>query len=276
MDIWIIREGEKIGPLHDFEVRRKIETGELLPETPAWHEGLADWKSLAEIEIFTREFELAVQPRMPEPEPSLPAPITPPPQPVKTFYLRRFWARWFDLSLYSALWWLGMWTARQDIGAVWLNQWVMFSQLIPWFVIEPLLLHHFGSTPGKWLLGLQVVNKDGSRLDLAATTRRSLRVIFTGIGFGWGLLAVFCQVLSLFTARRLGTTLWDHAGGHQVTARPLHPLRVLTLVVLFFAALQLQMAIISPYVFQLVGQSFPELKKEYDKNPPWHLPKRSK
>ncbi len=276
MDIWIIQNGEKIGPLHDFEIRRKIETGELPRETPAWHEGLAGWKSLAEIEVFSREFELAAKPSTPTPDVFSPEPVTPPPLPVRTFYLRRFWARWLDLSLYSAVWWLGMWTARQDIGSAWLNQWVMFFQLVPWFAGEALLLHYFTTTPGKWLLGLRVVNKDGSRLDLAATTRRSLRVMFTGIGFGWGLLAVFCQALSLFAARRLGTTLWDHSGGHQVNVAPLKPLRILTLVLLFFAALQLQMAIISPHVFELVGQSFPELKKEYDKNPPWHLPKRSK
>ncbi len=276
MDIWIIREGEKVGPLHDFEIRRKIETGELPHSTAAWHEGLTAWKPLDEIEIFSREFELVTQPISPASDPFSSAPTTPPPLPVKTFYLRRFWARWFDLSLYSAFWWLGMWIARQDIGAAWLNQWVMLSQFIPWFIVEALLLHSFSTTPGKWLLGLRVVNRDGSRLDLAASTRRSLRVVFTGIGFGWGLLAVFCQVLSLFTAKRLGTTLWDHAGGHQVTARPLNPFRILTLVLLFFGALQLQMAIISPYVFELVGQTFPELKMEYEKNPPWHLPKRSK
>lgn len=276
MDIWIILEGEKVGPLHDFEIRRKIETGELSRDTAAWHEGLAAWKALDQIEIFNREFELVAQPLTTDLDPFPPAHPTPPPLPVKTFYLRRFWARWFDLSLYSALWWLGMWAACQNIGSAWLNQWVMFSQLIPWFVVEAVLLHYFSTTPGKWLLGLRVVNKDGSRLDLSATTLRSLRVIFTGIGFGWGLLALFCQALSLFTARRLGTTLWDHAGGHQVTVGSLKPFRILTLVLLFFTALQLQMAIISPYVFELVGQSFPELKKEYDKNPPWHLPKRSK
>ena len=68
MDIWIIQNGEKIGPLHDFEIRRKIETGELPRETPAWHEGLAGWKSLAEIEVFSREFELAAKPSTPTPD----------------------------------------------------------------------------------------------------------------------------------------------------------------------------------------------------------------
>ncbi|MES2439441.1 MAG: RDD family protein [Verrucomicrobiota bacterium] len=276
MDIWIIRDGEKVGPIHDYEIRRKIETGELPASTPAWHEGQPAWKPLAEIDIFTREFEIAAAP--PEAAPSFPSPerATPPPLPVETFYGRRFWARWFDLTLYAGIWWLGMWAARQDIGAAWINPWIMLFHFIPWFVVETLLIHYLGTTPGKWLLSLQVRNKDGSPLDLPSSTRRSMRVLFTGIGFGWGLLAVFCQALSFFTARRLGTTLWDHAGGHQVFAAALSPFRVVTLVFLFFGALQMQMVVISPYVFELMGETFPALKKEYEKNPPWHLPKRSR
>jgi len=275
MDIWIIRNGEKVGPIHDFEVRRKIEAGELPATTPAWHEGLDAWKPLAEIDLFTREFELTESPQpLPENPPDGDR-LTPPPLSIKNFYGRRFWARWFDLSLYSGVWWIGMWAARQDIEAALLNPWVMFLQYVPWFVLETLLLHQLGTTPGKWLLGLQVVNKDGSRLDLSAATRRSLRVMFTGIGFGWGLLAVFCQALSLFTARRLGSPLWDHAGGHRVIASALNPFRIIALVFLFVGALQLQMIVISPYLIEIAGDSFPELKAEYDKNPYWHLPKRS-
>ena len=283
MDIWIIRDGEKIGPIHDFEVRRKIEDGELPAATPAWHEGLAAWKPLVEIDLFTREFELAAAP----PEPFPPVPENPPdpqhpapPPPPRTFYHRRFWARWFDLSLYSGVWWLGMWAAGQDIGAALANLWVMLLQFVPWFVLETLLIHHLATTPGKWLLGLRVANNDGSRLDLAAATRRSLRVMFTGIGFGWGPLALFCQALSLFTAKRLGTTLWDHAGGHRVTAGPLKPFRVIALLFLFFGALQLQLIVIYPYIpapmLEMLGESFPALKAEYEKNPPWHLPQRSR
>ena len=57
MEIWYIRDGEKLGPFHDFEIRRKITAGELPPTTPAWHEGLGAWKPLEEIDIFKREFE---------------------------------------------------------------------------------------------------------------------------------------------------------------------------------------------------------------------------
>ncbi len=55
MDIWIIQNGEKIGPIHDFDVRKMIENGELPAATPAWHEGLTAWKPLVEISLFERE-----------------------------------------------------------------------------------------------------------------------------------------------------------------------------------------------------------------------------
>ena len=278
MDIWIIRDGEKTGPLHDYEVRRKIEDGELPADTPAWHEGLDGWHPLIEIGIFTREFELAKSAG--EPVRNFPEDVrtdspTPPPLPVQTYYGRRFWARWLDLTLYSGIWWIGMWAARQDIEAALLNPWVMFLQYVPWFAIEPLLLHYFGTTPGKWLLGLEVVNLDGSRLDLPAAIRRSLRVMFTGVGFGWPFLAVFCQALSLFTAKRLGTTLWDHTGGHRVTAAPLDPFRIFALVAVYAGALLLQIIVISPYTFELNSKAFPSLKQRFGENPLWHLPKRS-
>jgi uncharacterized RDD family membrane protein YckC len=275
MDIWIIRDGEKVGPLHDYEIRRKIEDGELPATTPAWHEGLGEWRPLDKIEIFSREFELVAEKPSPYAPPSTES-ATPPPLPVKTYYIRRFWARWFDLTLYAGLWWLGMWFARQDIAAALTNGWIIFLHFVPWFAIETLLLHYTGTTPGKWLLGLKVANLDGTRLNLSAATRRSLQVLCIGIGFGYNVLAVFCQMLSLVTAKRLGTPLWDYLGGHQVTAGPLRPLRIVTLVVLFYCALQLQAVVVSPYMFDMAGESMPEwMKKELEKNPPWHLPKRS-
>lgn len=272
MDIWIIRDGEKTGPIHDFEVRRKIEAGELPASTPAWHEGLATWKPLVEIDLFTREFKSAAAsqpPPLPQMEPQMPAAAQP------TCYLRRFWARWLDFSLYSGVWWLGIWIARQDVEAVLLNPWIMFLQYVPWFALESWLIHKYATTPGKWLLGMRVVNQDHSRLDLSAAIRRSLRVMFTGVGFGWSILALFCQALSLFTAKRLGNTLWDYTGGHQVTVEPLKPLRLVTLVFLYAGALQLQMLVISPYIFKMAGDKYPAIKEEYQKSPPWHLPKRS-
>ncbi len=270
MDLWIIIDGEKSGPIHDFEVRRRILSGEFTAETPAWHEGMDTWKPLGEINLFQGEFR---EPPAAKPEPATTT-LRPPPLPQQPAYSRRFWARWFDLTLYGGIWWICMWAARQNVEAALLNPWIMFFQFVPWFLLEALLIHYTGTTLGKWLLGLRVTNLDGSRLSLAASTRRALQVMFTGVGFGWGLLALFCQALSYFTAKRLGTTLWDHTGGHRVLAGSHHPIRIITLVFLFFAAIQLQAVVLYPTYVKLLTEQSPNLKPIFDNNPQWSLPTR--
>ena len=276
MDIWIIQDGEKVGPIHDFEVRKKIEAGELPPTTPAWHEGLPEWKPLGEISLFEREFELPHE-RVDTPYSPPETPTEPPARPpvsAQAYPIRRFWARWLDLYLFAAVWWLTMWAVGRDIGATLGNAWFILFLYVPWFALESFLLHRFGTTPGKWLLGLKVVNDDGSPLSLAAATRRSMRVLFLGIGFGWDFIALICQIMAYIITKRIGRPLWDHAGGHRVTATAVGPGRILAYVVVLFAALQLQMIVVGPYVMEAAAKAFPALKEQLEKNPPWHLPKR--
>lgn len=277
MEIWLIRNGEKSGPFHDYEIRQKISAGDLESTVPAWHEGLAEWKAISELDLFRKEFELKAAPEPPPTEP-LPAspPVAPPPLPGSRKLARRFWARWLDLHLYSAVWWLTMYAAGRDIGAMLTNPWVMVPQLLPWFILEAFMIHRFGTTPGKALLGLRVTNQDGSPLTLAAASHRSFRVLIVGIGFGWGPVAILCQALSFFTTKKLGNPLWDFLGKHQVTSQPVNPLRVVTFAVLFFTAIQLQLAVLSPYYMKNIGQSFPELRERIEQNPPFHLPPKHK
>jgi uncharacterized RDD family membrane protein YckC len=273
MNIWIIRDGEKIGPFPDYEIRQKINDGELNGATPAWHEGLTDWATLEKIAIFTRDFE------EPTPQVKTAAQIpstSPPPLPQPTAYMRRFWARWLDLSLYSGFWLIGMWAAGQDIKGVILSPWIIFLHYVPWFLMEAVLLHYFGTTLGKWLLGLRVVNQDGSKLDLTAATKRSLWVMAIGIGFGWPLLKIFCQILSFSIAKQLGATFWDHLGKHRVMVAPLNPFRLIALVFLFAASIFLELIVVFPYMHEINPEAMPAFKEFIEENPLWHLPKRSK
>ncbi|MFZ9936908.1 MAG: RDD family protein [Luteolibacter sp.] len=274
MDFWIIENGEKSGPLPDFEVRSRIRAGVLTGETPAWHEGLSDWRPLAEIPLFARDFENPDESPTSEPETAseLPPPLPQRP-PVSTPHLiRRFWARWFDLYLYSGLWWLGMWAAGRDIGAVLENVWLILLQYLPWFAIEAFLLHRFGTTPGKWLLGIHVRNDDGSPLALGAATRRAMRVLFLGIGLGWGIIALLCQLMAFFTTRRLGKPLWDMAGGHRLETAPLHPAKIAAYLPGLFIALQMQLIVVWPHINQQMKETFPALRERIERHPPWHLP----
>ncbi|MES2475603.1 MAG: RDD family protein [Verrucomicrobiota bacterium] len=277
MEVWIILEGEKVGPFHDFEIRRRISNGELAATTPAWHEGLSAWKSLVEIPIFTREFE-RVSPQdeispLEAASPSSAPSATPPPLPIEPVFLRRFWARWLDLSLYEGVWWIGMWAAGQDIAAAITNPWVMFFRFVPWFALEAVLIQRFATTPGKWLLGLRVLNQDGSHLDLATSTRRSMRVLFSGIGFGFSYLAAFCQILSLVVSKRLGTTLWDAAGNHQVTAVPPTPAKLVAVVLGYSVAIALLLAVQLPDLVDQQIKMNPETKQSLEKYRTWGLPR---
>ena len=263
MDIWIIQDGEKIGPIHDFEVRRKIENGELPAATPAWHEGIAAWKPLVEIDLFAREFDKPIS-RVDEPY-DPPEQATPPLLPSDPQLIRRFWARWFDLSFFSSIWWIAMWLSGRDIGMIINQPWIMLFHYVPWFVIEAFLIHRFGSTLGKWLLGIRVVNDDGSLLDLAQSTRRAARVFFIGIGFGWLVLALVCQFLSWVTTKRLGRPLWDRAGGHRLAATPLHPIRLVGYVFVFFVAIVIQGLVVVPPIFEAKKRTDPEFKAQWEK-----------
>lgn len=279
MEIWIIKDGEKAGPFNDFEIRGRIENHEIPPTTPAWHEGMPEWRPLHTISLFDSAFERAQNNPFPspsrfdEPEEKPEPPPTPAAPPPSAFPLRRFWARWFDLNLFAGVWWVLMWASGRDIGAT-LNSWVMVLHFVPWFVLEAVLLHRHGVTPGKWLLGLKVVNDDGTLLALPESTRRSARVLFIGIGFGWPVVSQICQLMSYVTTRRIGRPLWDQAGGHRVLADGINPIRLLAYVFILAFAAHLKMGILFPYYLEEVAKSKPEMREQLEKSLPWYSPKK--
>jgi uncharacterized RDD family membrane protein YckC len=289
MEIWIIRDGIKTGPFPDYEIRHRIESGAIDAGTMVWHEGLESWTPISEVPLYGQHIRslAAAAPGPPvamgdrDPgvgeEPTHAAGddlIAATPLPYRPGFIRRFWARWLDLHVYGAVWWLGLWFAGRDIGESMMNPWLIFTLYVPWFVLEAWLIHRFRVTPGKWLLGIRVLNEDGSNLTLRQAHWRSMRVLTIGIGLGFSFLAVFCQGLSLVTARRLGRPVWDHLGGHQVAGEPLKGWRVVLTVMGFFAAAQLQFAVTGPYEIERAGERFPQIKEHFEKNPPWHLPRR--
>jgi hypothetical protein len=152
------------------------------------------------------------------------------------------------------------------------NLWLLLIMYLPWFAVEAWLIQRFGRTPGKWLMGLRVANNDDSKLALKPAVWRSLRVMVVGIGFGWSLLSVLCQAMSWFTARRLGKPIWDQIGGHKVVADPISPLRIAALVILFFAAAQLQMAVRGPHEEKIMSEAFPQYEEFFKRDGKWYFP----
>lgn len=276
MEIWLIQNGVKTGPFQDYEIRNRIADGQIETDQFAWHEGLPGWVKLREIDLFRNDLERAqldkkdafkakdrVDPMKSPDVVSLSG---------KRHLARRFWARWLDLMVYTAIWWLLMYVAGRDIGAIILNPWMQLSIYLPWFMIEAWLLHRFGATPGKWLLGIRVVNDDDTPLALKSSIWRSVRIWIAGIGFGWGLLSVLCQAMSWFTARRIGKPVWDYMGKHKITVVPMSAFKIITLVLLFFTTMQLQTAVRFPHEKEIILKQYPDLREFFQKGEPWHFP----
>ena len=97
----------------------------------------------------------------------------------------RWLARWLDLSLCSlpvnAMAYLGL---RLDLLADnLLLDWVLaLASVAVMAVMEALLLHFWGWTPGKWIFGLKLRDAQGNKLSLRAAWRRVWGVFLRGDG----------------------------------------------------------------------------------------------
>lgn len=99
---------------------------------------------------------------------------------------RRFLARTLDISIYNLIWTAFLMSVfhinmltRGRIGQI-------FDTLVSFGImlfIEPLLLSLFGTTPGKAIFGLKIVDSEGRPLNYRQGLERTWRVIGIGMGY---------------------------------------------------------------------------------------------
>ena len=103
--------------------------------------------------------------------------------PKEHFPWQRFFARLLDGQIYRTLWMLllpalGFNMLKNSRGGM------LFLDLLTlgtMFLLEPLLLSRFGTTPGKWLFGLRVTSPDGRKLTYAEGRERTAYLFWYGI-----------------------------------------------------------------------------------------------
>ena len=105
--------------------------------------------------------------------------------PLQRIPWRRWLARTLDMALCSTLWMIFLMLVfnvnaaqRNALGDL-LDG---IAALALMLILEPLFLHFFGTTPGKWLLGITVTDPDGGRLTISAARERTWGVLWHGMG----------------------------------------------------------------------------------------------
>jgi hypothetical protein len=206
-------------------------------------------------------------PLPPEPLPGTPLPQVAPAtaqvltrvavEPSRPFV--RFWARMFDFTLVSMIVFqfsdfafpqpqagenLGQFYARyfEEVRSpeIALFARTLFFAHIGWNVLEAVLLHLFGATPGKLLFGLKVRNEDGGRVAFLPSLGRAFYVYVLGVGFYQFPFILIGMVFSFFRLTTTGLCYWDQHLKTRVEHTPLGAVRIMLAIFAFFVLLTLQ------------------------------------
>ncbi len=167
---------------------------------------------------------------------------------------RRFWARIFDHALVTAIvaYATGYHPPQPVEGEAFLESWsrvleavsspeaqlyarTLLYAMLGWHAVEAVLIYLFGTTPGKALFGIRVVNRDGGRLTPGLSFARSYYVYAAGMGFYISPLVLIGMVFGLVRLLASGRCLWDHHLGSQVEHAPIGILRIVLAIGAVFA-----------------------------------------
>ncbi len=139
---------------------------------------------------------------------------------------RRFFARNVDAGLYGLLWsMLSQWVFRinpdnfiQFMAGL---AWTVACGYVGWlltFVFEPVLLHYWGTTPGKWIFGLSVRDEDGEKLSIRTAYARLWGVFVYGSCYALPFFDWYCNY-KCYRACKEEELPWDLENGCSIVVR---------------------------------------------------------
>ena len=173
----------------------------------------------------------------------------PPPAEVlpHAFYpWRRFLARGLDATLYAMLWWSVLAfgfgvnpTQRSGIAALLDTA----AGLLLMLLLEPLWLRFCGTTPGKWIFGLRLEERNGRKPSFVAGFIRTGGVLIIGLGCSIPFLALYTLWKSYKRCTNLEPQPWDGELDYYLVERrwfvPLYLVAHCALFALSFSLLML-------------------------------------
>ncbi|CAN5311659.1 hypothetical protein BH23VER1_BH23VER1_16320 [soil metagenome] len=256
-------EGDQRGPFAAYTLKGMVEEGEVSPDDLVWFRGAEAWKPLREVESLEwivpgervdedddeeeeedtgdevadearaaagGEVVPPALPRAAVPHASVLAPAHP---------WRRFCARAFDVYLFMLVTYgIAIKAALVDPMDLFMPK-SMLMMLLPalgWALVEASLLSVVGTTPGKVLFRIRIVDASGAvgKLPVGPALKRSFMVAFFGCGLGMPIITVIALAVSYLRLKTRGGAIWDESAGTKLIFGGLSPGRILLIVGFFF------------------------------------------
>lgn len=224
---WYELNGSRVGPVTAAQIKAQLLRGTLNDKSLVWHAGLTQWEMAGTLD------ELAQASSEPPPLPqSLPMLAGP---------WRRFWARIFDLNWEGAVAGIAlMWVATTAYPefVLWVaegnNHYALGVAILPVALLLDALIHHvLGNTPGKALMRVTVTHQDSRALSLAELVGRNMQLWITGLAAGVpfvNLLVMWREANRLRAGQRASH---DDDRCYSVLAQPLTVPRTISIVIAF-------------------------------------------
>lgn len=108
-----------------------------------------------------------------------------------------------------------------------------------WIFVEAIMLHLFGTTPGKWIFDMEVIDRSLKKPGYRSACLRSLSVWCNGVGTGFFLISPATFAISYIRLRHNGIASWDRLGKFHIIHGKIESRRMLTVGVCISAVLML-------------------------------------
>ena len=165
--------------------------------------------------------------------------------------VRRFFARWLDICMCTALicvFNILVLRVNPALDAALDRFLIWFFSVVLLLVFEPLCLHLFAATPGKWMLGITVRAWDGGKLSYREAYIRTRRVLIGGMGFYIPIAEPVANAIALWRSLKEREQPWDAEYGRWVTVyRPRRSWRSAACAAAYVLSAVLIVAISVPY-----------------------------
>lgn len=208
------------GPYPLEQLLRPLRTGALGPDTMVWAPGMSDWQPATAVP--------ALAGRVGAPRSMTSA------EAVAWSASPRPWHRWLArlIDLFVAGFVTGALIEMIDPGSPLFESDALLTVVVMavWVILESVLLHAFGTTPGKALFNIRLRRADGRMLKIDEALIRSLRVWVFGLGLGLPLVNLIAMALAHGRLKREGQTSWDEKGELAVEHGPVGAGRVAGIV----------------------------------------------
>lgn len=237
---WYAADGTKKGPVNTEELKTLLVENKITPATMVWREGFDAWVPFSGVE----ELKPLAQSLPPEP---------PPINPEERGHLialpmagpwRRFFARIIDM------WTLGIAlgfaisyaiASQSTAFALWIQK-PGSEYLFGWFVAPFVMVAEagifglFGTTLGKAMLGVKVINVDGQRITAMQYLKRQLGVYWYGLGTAFPFVPLFTMARQHGRVKAGKQAGYDE-GRFNVKAKKLSVVRIIFVVIAIFLLL---------------------------------------